>query len=84
MTYRLRIMTAWWGNPGKSPRTSPDTLSPMDDDHRLLGPGEGIPPTKRTKLDPNTSETSSKLVGTKVGLAKEGGAVGTCSYSLPA
>ena len=47
----------------------------MDDDHRLLGPGEGIPPTKRTKLDPNTSETSSKLVGTKVGLAKEGGPV---------
>ena len=46
----------------------------MDDDHRLLGPGEGIPPTKRTKLDPNTSETSGKLVGTKVGLAKEGGA----------
>ena len=53
----------------------------MDDDHRLLGPGEGLPLTKRTKLDPNTSETSGKLVGTKVGLAQEDGALGTCSLS---
>ena len=30
----------------------------------------GSPPAKRARLDPSTSETSGKLVGAKVGLAK--------------
>ena len=33
----------------------------------------GSPPTKRARLDPSTSETSGKLVGAKVGLAKDMG-----------
>ena len=48
----------------------------MDDHH--LGPGGGMPPKKRAKLD----ETSGRPVGTNVGLGRKGRTVGACSLSL--